>query len=510
MKRNLACLATLWVVAMVSHSVLAQDMESLLNRVPSKANAVAYVDIAGLLRSNMGQEEKWKEKLELDYISGIIPCPPETKSAIKAGQIELGNQTSNWEVGIFNVGKALNFFELARAERGYEGTIGGGVPCVQLTSRNAYFIQFNRETLGVAIPAQTKEVSNWVKKAKEATSPSISPVLKKALEAASSQGQVAMAVDLEDAVDQATIKNNVRHLKSLQGKDVNFDNFAKFLTSIKTASVSVKVEQSANAQVLITFADSPQSFAEIIPDVAKEVLGNMGFPLDQMGEWQFSVSSDSISIRGKLNPFGLMAIFSILHPPVVPPSAIAAESVGNPNEPNAASTKRYFLAIDKTLSDMSNMVKRASDYNAAAALYENYAKRLERMPRSNVDPELQNSTARICLMLRSVASNLRGARVDYDVLEANKRQTYWVDPGGAWGGVAAGPGAIGWGWGGGAAAAAYQPPSFWVNSNYHEMQVEQSKVVAESVKVRDQILADVQKETIDIRQKMSQKYSISF
>lgn len=503
MKHWIACLGTLsWLASCLA--VQAQDMNALLNKVPAKTNAVAYVNIGNLLRTNMGQEEKWKEKIELDYISGFIPCPPETQSAIKATRIELGDRSTSWEVGLFNVGKALNFYEMAKSEKGYEGTIGGGVPCVQMTSRNAYFIQFNKEILGVASPAQTQEISTWVKHVKGATSPSLKPSLKNSLEEAARLGQIAMAIDLEDAVDEATIKNNVRFLNSLKGKDVDFDKFAKLLTSIKGARLSVRVESDATATMFVSFNDSPQSFAEVIPDVTKEILGNMGFPMDQMGKFDFSVSSDGVAIRGKLNQLGLFIVFSMLHPPVVPPSAMAAQSAGDPGAPNAASTKRYMMAVDKCLSDMANMVKQASDYNSAAALYENYAKRMERLPRSNVDPELQNSTARICLMVRSVASSLRGARVDYDVLETNKQSTYWVDPGYAYAGAAGG-----WGWGG-YAGAYYQPPSFWVNNNYQEMNVAQAKVVAESTKTRDKILADIMEETGKIKQKMSGKYNISF
>lgn len=499
--RTIAAVTALTAALVCATSCYAGEVDQLLVRVPARANAVAFVDLDGLLRTTVAREEKWREQIELNYLGGTLPFPPETSGALVCGQVEASTQTSAWEIGLFAVGKKLQFDRMAKAEKGFEGTIGGGVPMVHLPSRNSYFVQFSGDVLGVATPAKTQEVSQWVKDVKGLSKPQVSDFLRTAL-TSGTRGQIIMALDTSESINESAIKNNVAQLKSLQGKSVNANDFARFLASAKGVRFSIRVEKGFDAELAVTFGDDASKFADVLPEAVKEILGVCGYPPDEFGQWQTNMTSDGVFMRGKLTPMGFRRALAIVRPSNVPPSVLEHD-LASPQGPQAAVTKRYFLALEKQISDAQALAAKSSSYNSAANEFERFAKQIERLPRANVDPDLQNAAARICLMLRAVSTSYRGAKVDYDSLEAQKKSEFWVNPGGAY---AAG----GWGWGGGFGAGYYHAPSFWTSNNYQEVNEKQVKAVGESRKDRDKILTDLSQELTTAREQLAARYKVSF
>lgn len=500
--RLVGCLASVWLLAVSFGPLRAQEINKMLNLVPQNANAVVLVNIASMLRSPIGQQQNWSAALELDYIGGALPFPPGTPTALMAFQYDMATQSSPWQVSLFRSPKPLAFDYIAQTERGTTGTIGGGLPMVRVPRTNSYLVHLGNNLYANASPALTTEVTTWLRAAKERTKPAVHEFIQKSLSGTVGEDMV-FVMDMEEMVDEQRLLANLRHAKSLQGKNVNYEDLAKLIAGIKGVRFSVSVGTEFKGKLSVEFTGITSRFKDVLPALTQEALEYMGVAFEDVSTWQASVTDHGFTLTGKLSELTFRRLLAMVAPPTVPVMGDVMESPGDPNAGTVQASRRYLTALDKLLSDLRNQIPKCRDYNEAAVISENFAKRISRLPQVKVDEELLGLAGRTEAQLRAVANSYRGARLDWKALDAERTQSLTISAGGAYeAGYAS--------WWGGYAGAAVVPGSFWYSNNYQEVNAAQAKLVASTSKERDEMLAKMYEDVTKMRQKLAAKYGTSF
>ncbi len=79
------------------------QFEGLARHIPSSANAVAFVNVEKLMDSPVAKREKWSERRDAAYGSGISFLPPDSKQAVLALHMDLPMWLPLWEAAILNI-----------------------------------------------------------------------------------------------------------------------------------------------------------------------------------------------------------------------------------------------------------------------------------------------------------------------------------------------------------------------------------------------------------------------
>lgn len=490
------------LLATLVGSARADEISNMLNKVPPNANAVVVVNIASMLRSPIAQQQNWSSALELDYIGGALPFPPGTPTAVMAFQLDMSTQSSPWQVSLFRAPKPLAFDYIAQTERGTTGTIGGGLPMVKVPRTNSYIVNLGDNLYASATPALTTEVTKWLRAAKERTKPAVHDFVQKCL-ARTTGEDLVFVLDMEDMVDERVLANNLRNAKSLKGKNVDVADLAKLIAGIKGVRFSVKVGGDFEGKLMVEFTGVTSRFADVLPAVTQEALEHLGVAFEDVGSWTPNLTTNSLTLSGKMSELTFRRLLAMVAPPTVPVMGDAMESPGDENAGTVRASRRYLAALDKLLSDLRNQIPKCRDYNEAAVISENFAKRISRLPQVRVDEDLLGLAGRTEAQLRAVANSYRGARLDYKALDAERTESLQVSAGGAY--------AAGYaGWWGGYAGAYYNPGSFLYSNNFQEVNVAQAKLVSSTTKERDEMLTKMYEDVTNMRQKLAAKYKTSF
>ena len=157
--------------------------------------------------------------------------------------------------------------------------------------------------------------------------------------------------------------------------------------------------------------------ATILGDFAKplllESLARQGAMIEEFRDWQVKINGTQIQIGGTLYESGMRRIMSILD---APPSlqTAAQESMGSDEESKkklmALATKQYFQSVVSLLDDLRG--KRKSEdfvtWGQVGLWFEKYARKIDRMPILNVDPEMLDFGAFVADSLRQAEDAMKG------------------------------------------------------------------------------------------------------
>jgi hypothetical protein len=142
-----------------------------------------------------------------------------------------------------------------------------------------------------------------------------------------------------------------------------------------------------------------------------EILGNLGASIDDLAEWQFESEPQRFTFRGQLSAAGRKRVFSLIDQPTSmliasEKSAAAAES--QTQSQKAAASQQYFKSINSLLDDVREKSKNAKTFGENALWFDNWARKIDRLPLVNVDPELLAFGRDTATALRQMAAALRG------------------------------------------------------------------------------------------------------
>jgi hypothetical protein len=488
-----------WVAFTVGCLVLAviepahAQFDQLVTKVPSTTNAIVLLDGQRLMASPLATKEGWKEKYEQAFAAGLVSIAPDTQHMILASQMDFQYMRPLWELAIADFGDEHSIAEIARHTKGTIDTVGD-LPAVMLRD-DSYCVQLGAKRLGVMAPANRQSVARWLRDSSARNTSALSPYLQGTLTAAETS-QVVIAFDLEDSVPPEFIRAKLAASPTLSGKSIDLDAATKALSGIRGLVLEVAITEGSYGRLMIHFREDASVLAPYAKQLLLEVLGNMGAMIDDIAGWTAKSEPLRFTLSGTLSAEGRKRVLSLIDHPTA--ALIAANDARNqsqqPEESKPAQASlQYFKTITTMRDDLREKSNDAKTFGQYAMWIDNNARRIDRLPILNVDPELLAYGQYVASRMRDISSSLKGIGIQSAAQEAQVYQQFSTS-------ATAGGGY----WGGG-----YSYYTQW-NNVAGQRRAIGAQVTGQGATTARGIAQEIENETAKVRQAMSQKYQINF
>jgi hypothetical protein len=493
-------------------SARAASFEELLQRLPADANALVVLNVEKVKQSPLAQREGWHEKHLKAFAAAPLLLPPSAQRFVLGSHLDLETMTPTWEVAVMEVSTNPSVDEIA-------GRTGGTIDRLQDLDAteipsDAFVVRFAPHLYGVHAPANRQWASRWVRSAEAATSVSLAPYLVKAASYAETAGtEIIMALDLADAVRPQDIRAAMEGSEAAKKNQIDLDALSSLLGSVQGVTLGVRTGEKAYGKLKVEFGQDAAIMKGWTRELILEVLGEAGAMIDDFETWKEEVEGSRISIEGYLSPSGMRRLFSVLELDTTgvakqgAAGKTAAPATGQSAAETVAYTSReYFQAVSGYLNDLRRE-RGARSIGQYGLWFQKYARKIDRLPILNVDPDLVTFGQQTASHLRDATASIQGigirsaARQAQIVPEANVTASYSgfgpMARYGAFGGYRV------FGGYGGYAEATFRD----VSADRRTVRTEERSRGASEAR---QIMQQIENEMADMRRKMTEKYQIEF
>jgi hypothetical protein len=485
--KRLVCSAAVALSALVP--VCGQDVNKLLQRMPETANVLAVIDLKNLTNTSRASTEGWKQKRNLDYLSGKVPFPPGANFLIVGTEFNHAEGRKDWQVSLLEFPDKVYEDKLAKRE-GSDVELIDNLYVIP-SRRNAYFVQFARESYAVVSPANRQKTARWISYAKTNTSNKVNPYLVDAVQQGGDAGQINIAADLHDTVNRVELIQRLQRSKVMTDANVDRTKWSDFLMGLKGLRLTIKVTNNYTAEIHLDFKDDVKPYAELLPAFISETLDASGFNLGDPAAWQTTARGKTLTLKGVVDGGDVRRIVSMVLPSLLLPEQ---EQQATGAAAMATTSQSYYKAVDSLLKEMrerSDRYDKQRAWNSSASWYEYTANKIDQLPVVNTDEKLLAYSSQIVDQLRLCAQSLRGVDIKGRVLDTYKRE-YTSGSGYGWGGY----------YGGYDASLGY--------SNEQDVKSAKAENAAKGATDRNAIWVKIGEQSNAIRNEMSKKYNIEF
>jgi hypothetical protein len=395
--------------------VARADFGTLLARAPSDVNLLVLVNAEKIFASEAGRTGGWRQRYESRFATAPLRIPPDATQYVLAASIDLTTLTPTRETAIARMGTDLTIPVIARLVGGTSDEIAGRQ--VVSTPRGGHIIKLGPSEFAIVRPSDRQSVDRWLRIVMDRKQPALSPYLTEAAQYPDRVGtELIMALDLTDAVGRSQVRTALNGSKVLNEQAVDLDQAAAVLASVRGITLGVRVTDHVTGSLKVDFGQSAAIIAPVAKPLILEVLAEAGVAVDEFEAWKPQTAKRSIRLSGELTGSGLRRIFSVfeLDGTVLdkPVESKASESSSTPDEygVTAEATLAYYKGIDAYLKDLSRE-QGASSYYTIGRWFDKYAKRIDRLPILNVDPELVDFGTTIVSQLRDCVDAIKGAGI---------------------------------------------------------------------------------------------------
>lgn len=420
-------LFALSVVVCSASAALAQ-FDDLVDKVPSSANSIFLLNVDKVLASPAAAKNNWKEKVQEAYASGVTILPPHASQAVLSASFDLESTHTLWESAVMRLKTEPALDSVARMSGGSVEELDG-MQAVALPG-DAYLVQFGSKIVGAMAPANRQAVARWLRENKGRKGSGLSPYLTEAFGFANELGTpIVLALDLEHAV-------SVDHIRLVLASEPNFgketgvtvDKAATFLTSIRGVTLGITLADKPFGKIKVDFQDEVPFSADVAKTLLLKALARRGATIDEIEGWTPKVNGKQFTVEGYLEKSGLRRIFSLFDRPPSLPSKGEAPPVQQLSQEELvkAATQTYFKNMEEMLDDLRDKPKTASHYTVGqkAVWYKTYARKIERLPVLNVDPDLIQFSSQVSSSLYSAADAITSGAAGSRVRQVNAAPTY--------------------------------------------------------------------------------------
>jgi hypothetical protein len=484
--------AILGLVLLTANGPASANYYELLRRVPESANTIILIDVERMLMSPIAMKEKWRDKGNSDGVA--LHFPINAVRYMLASKLDfISNFEDQGDIALIETAEGVSLPYLAKAEGGYLDTIDG--QHVAFSPRNAFFVSFKPNILGVSFPANRQELARWLRSAKRLDPPQVSEYLQQAVKLAHGKDHMVVAMDLADLFTPRMVRDRLRRAESLAGKDVDLDTLTRVLATVKGVTLTIAATDRLNGKVRLDLGESAAPIKDVAKALMTEVLEKNDILLPEMRDWRLLLEANAVSLEGRLTSKGLRTLTELIPFPtdtVELKQAGSEQTEGSPDAVKSISARdakvtasmKYFRRISQRLDDLRTEVKGARKAKFAQKMLNDAAQEIDRLPVLNVDEELLAYGAGVSSSLRNMRNLSKNAGLDYQYRKAQIQGSsgYGYGYGGFYGG-----GSVA-----GATTSTYRQESAALQSN--ELAV----------------LTMLEEKTAEIRKKMTLKYQVEF
>ena len=399
------------------------QFEPLAASVPSSANSIALVDVKRLFDSPLAAKEGWGDKYDRAFASGLCAIPPFTDRLILAAEIDYEHLQPKWELAVAELADARTAAMIARTSKGVLDPIGK-LPAVAIRD-DSYIVELGSKRLGAMAPANRQAVARWLRETQSRSTPALSTYLKGSL-IASEKSQIVVAFDLEDAIPPEVIRANLAASETLAAKKVDLDAAAKALAALRGLAVEVGVSDAASGRLRLHFSGDAGPLAPVAQPLLLEILGDLGAYIADIENWKVTAERERITFEGSLSTAGMRRVLALVDSPT---SAILTSDNQQANKHSEGSaqayaTQQYYRSLTSILEDLRAEGKTSKTLAQNGMWFDKWARRIDRMPIQNVDPELLEFGRAVSAGLRSMAGDIRGIGIHTSAQNAQVVASY--------------------------------------------------------------------------------------
>lgn len=491
MHRAIVCAAV--VLVLVTSAAQGADLEPFFRHLSPQTNALGVVRVGAILNSPRGQKEGWAKKAEAGYLDGAINIPPVVDTLVVGEEIEPGEKGETSMVGIASLTlKTLpDLATVALRQKGRTEFVAGKM--VISSPRYGYMLPLGGNMIGFLPRADRQRLARWIK-ADAGAAPTISPYLITA-EKEAADAHVLMALDAAEMANPAHAQQWAEQSEALKGNP-QAEAIAKVASSLIGVRFMATVGDDIQGVVRLDFSSPVGEFAKPLQALFLEWIGLRGATLEELATATAKAQGTAVLLETKLSPSSMRRIMTLMQIPAAAttPTPPPAADVKPPANAEEAASSRYFKEIERMLIDLTNLNKRADDYNKSALWHENYAKRIEQLPTTDVAPELVEYGYQVSTILRALADSLKGMPITLDLLEKQKWSREQYIPGytvqyGAYGPV---------------------PGTTWQTNNYADIRAKEAAAVARGDSERSGMWKQINDGFATVRRQMQAKFGPSF
>lgn len=477
----------------------AEDLAAILNYVPKEANALMVIDLKGLMATPMAAKEGWKKRVAEETTIGVLPFPETAEYAVVAEQLQPGSLQGKWELVLISTSKPFSFPDIAKAEKAEIEAIGRTPAC--FTKRNTVIVQLSSTLLGVFGPGHRQDVARWLKG--QTGKPTLQPMLAKASDMIKAGNQVALVFDLEDTLEASKVKPFIASHKEVQEKKLDVEALSKTFSSLAGVSFVIKVGDSVHATMKMEFTEDLGKYASIMNGLVLTAFDRIGADVEEYQKGTVTASAKTIEIQAALTPAGFKSTMSMVQPHSI--AGPVAKKSNKPDEDDPGKeAQKSFKAIQNIANSAHDQAEKSNDIARAMVIYDNAATRLDKLPMTNVETEIQQFGADVSRSLREIASALHTGVLEVQTLETKIRTNVNVTET-----PARGFGINPWGfsfWN----PMLPQVPQYNVQTNLPDVVAAQQEAINKAVRKRNEIWKQLVEKSATLKKAMSTKYGVPF
>ncbi len=423
--RTLTLLLTLGVAT----NARAQFRE-LATFAPRDANAIVAIDVAALQKTRMAEEQGWSRKLETAYVNRSIYLPPEASQLLVASTLRMDRGfDSDSTVAVLKSVRNYSLPAIARANGGRIEALRG--KDVVAGTGDSFLVPLAPDVLAIFAPENRQLASRWIGELSGSRPAALSPFLSQALAAISQDQQIVLAIDLQDAVSAAEVREKLVAARTLDGSPYKLDDVATQLATLKGATILVAVGLDARATAHVEFGQPVGVSAAIAKRIILDVVREQGLEMDDLADHHFNVSGNAVIVEGALSSSGLRRLMSLLEipPPRLEPEATPpADGAATSAETMATASQAYYRSVVSLLDDLRGDRAKQDPRGGMDAVWMNkYAQKIDRLPVLNVDAEILDWGAKTAQTLRVMASTRSKAGLSAGAQKSGLRTGAFTD-----------------------------------------------------------------------------------
>ena len=496
------------MVLLQASSALGQ-FRTLIRHVPEEANTLVLFDVEGIMATPLAQKEGWRERHENLTSSGLILVPPQANQFVLASQMDIELMMPRWSTTVLNLSYEPSMIKVVQKYGGNVDEIDRQEAAV--LPNDTYVVKFGKEMAGMMFPADRQRATRWVNSAYSSSSPEpLGAYLSEAEGFADKNGTpIILAINLEDVFSPSFIRHRLNSAESLKGKNVDLDQLAKLLASIRGATLGITITDHMFGGLKVDFSEDVSMTKEFAKPLLLEVLGNRGAMIQEFKDWKVQVGGKQILLRGQLFKSGVQRICSVLDSPAdLRPVETPNPKAGQTNESLVArTTLQYWKMLNQLLDDIVDKRKKTRTQTAGlvAMWYKQYAAKIDAMPILNVDPEMLQFGSQVAAALRQAQGSMQGVGVEQASGMANMQGANVDDY------AYAGGGGERYGFYGGGYAYRYQSnPRASLRADGAQIAQIKTNARIRGYGAANQTMQGVTVAMADMRKKMTLKYQIEF
>ncbi len=383
-KRSIPTLFLLAAIALFSrpaHS-LAQFATDA-RWAPLHTNLLVLINSKRVFESEVAKKERAADASRAAFDAGLSIVSPNVDRLMIASNVDFEAMQTLWTSAVGSrESKKFDLTEIANKVGKPLDTIAGR--SLVLMPSDAMLVELGPSTIGVMKPGNRQAVANWLKSGVSGGSNHLPSYLKDAVSFADANADVIIALDLEDALPPAEIRQRLSNFSSVPAADL--DSVTETVKGIRGITLGITFRQSVTGSIKIDFLGSPQTLEKIGKPLLIDVLQKRGMMIDDIESWTVKTTASQLLLTGPLSLSGVRAIASMVSQPLLP--EITADSEASNANTTYARSMTYFKSLESYVGELSKKRASVAGLKAYATWFENYAQKIDSFSILNVDPEL--------------------------------------------------------------------------------------------------------------------------